>query len=62
VSAALIKDAIHRNGKRDVEIISRFEDIPKTVIPRLKKGDILLTLGAGDITKAGPMVLAELRK
>lgn len=62
VSSALIKDAIQRNGKRDVEIISRFEDIPKTVIPRLKKGDILLTLGAGDITKAGPIVLAELGK
>jgi len=62
VSSALIRDAVLRNEDREVTIISRFEDIPGTVIPRLKSGDILLTLGAGDITKAGPMILSELKK
>lgn len=53
VSSGLIRDAINRHEGRSVDIIARFEDIPDTVLARARKGDVVLTLGAGDIYKAG---------
>jgi UDP-N-acetylmuramate--alanine ligase len=32
------------------------------LVPELRPGDLLLTLGAGDITTVGPQVLALLEK
>ena len=32
-------------------------DIPKTLWPLLKKNDIVITMGAGDISKTGPEIL-----
>ena len=60
VSSQLIADAIKKHEGRDVTVISRFEDIPSVVVPLLKDGDIMLTLGAGDIYKAGPLILKAL--
>jgi UDP-N-acetylmuramate--alanine ligase len=62
VSAKLISEAVMKNDTRDVVIIPKFEDIAKTIVPFLKKGDIVLTLGAGDITKAGALILSEILK
>jgi UDP-N-acetylmuramate--alanine ligase len=60
VSSALIRDSIQRCDGREATIIPRFEDIPRTVVPSLRKGDVVLTLGAGDITKAGSLILKEI--
>jgi UDP-N-acetylmuramate--alanine ligase len=62
VSSALVRDAVRKHEGRDVVIIPRFEDIAKTVSRALKPGDIVLTLGAGDIYKAGPMILQDLKE
>ncbi len=43
--------AIKRRGHMEVEFIPRKEEIVKKLAPRLKAGEILLTLGAGDIYK-----------
>ena len=43
-------------------IIRKFEEIASVLSAEAKPGDIVLTLGAGDITKAGPLVCAELSK
>ena len=32
------------------------------LLPRLRSGDLLLTLGAGDITQVGGEILARLKK
>ena len=32
-------------------------DIPKPLWPLLKKNDIVITMGAGDISKTGPEIL-----
>jgi len=61
VSSALIKDSVKRHEGRDVEIISKFEDIADRVIDTAKNGDVILTLGAGDIYKAGRTILERLR-
>lgn len=62
VSSALIADAIKKHDGRDVPIISRFEEIKDVVLKDLKKGDIMLTLGAGDIYKAGHSILLAIRE
>lgn len=61
VSSSLIAESITRSGGK-VEVIRRFEDIAKTVAKHAKKGDIVLTLGAGDITRAGAQILEELKR
>ena len=37
------------------------EELARSVLPHLKKNDILMTVGAGDITKVGPQILELLR-
>ena len=61
VSSELIAKAVNRHLGREAEIIGRFEDIPARVLSKAKKGDIILTLGAGDIYKAGRMIIEELK-
>ncbi len=62
VSSSLIRDAVRKHDGRDVTLISRFEDIAAVVAETVQSGDIVLTLGAGDIYKAGPMILQRLRE
>jgi UDP-N-acetylmuramate-alanine ligase len=43
-----------------VHYVPRFEDVPKVVAALAAPGDLVLTMGAGDITRMGPLVLAEI--
>jgi UDP-N-acetylmuramate--L-alanine ligase len=43
-----------------VHYVPDFADVPKAVAALACPGDLILTMGAGDITKAGPLILAEL--
>lgn len=60
VSTDLICQAVKKHENRDAVLIKKFEDIPAVVIPSLKEGDVVLTLGAGDIYKSGKMILKSL--
>nr|HPR49844.1 cyanophycin synthetase [Spirochaetota bacterium] len=60
VSSDLINKAIEKHQGRRAELIERFEDIPARVLAKAKKGDVILTLGAGDIYKAGKMILESM--
>jgi UDP-N-acetylmuramate--alanine ligase len=60
VSSRLICESIEKHENRKATLIGKFEDIPSSVLPHLKEGDIVLTLGAGDIYKAGPMILKKI--
>jgi UDP-N-acetylmuramate--alanine ligase len=62
VSSELIRESILKHENRDVRIIKKFEDIPDEIVPTLKEGDVFLTLGAGDIYKAGRQVLERLKR
>lgn len=62
VSSALILSSLRNNSRVDAEIVERFEDLPAKVASYAKEGDIVVTLGAGDIYKAAPMILEELKK
>jgi UDP-N-acetylmuramate--alanine ligase len=62
VSSKLIQEAVARHEGRDVEIISRFEDIPRQVASHVREDDIVITLGAGDIYKTGVRIIEEIKR
>ncbi len=59
-SAAALADEVRELGHRDVRFIADLEAIPDALAPELRAGDLVLTLGAGSITKLGPLLLAAL--
>jgi UDP-N-acetylmuramate--alanine ligase len=60
VSGARLAEAIRVAGHRSVTFVERKEDLVNQVFPEIKPGDLVLTLGAGDIWKSGPALLARL--
>ena len=59
VSGALVADAARRRGARVVYQPDRGA-LARTVIDHATPGDVIFTLGAGDVTRVGPEVLAAL--
>jgi UDP-N-acetylmuramate--alanine ligase len=57
VSGKLISDAARDAGHRHVQYVPRLVDVPSVLREILKDGDILLTMGAGDVWKVGQDVL-----
>ena len=60
VSGAKLADAIRAVGRPTVTFIEQKDQLVEAVHPQLKAGDLVLTLGAGDIWKTGPALLAKL--
>ena len=54
--------AIRRRGHMDVEFVAARDDIAGALLPRLAPGDMVLTLGAGDVYKVGETLLERLRE
>jgi len=57
VSSKDIADRLNSSRKSSCEYISDFKDIIKYIKENAKENDIILTLGAGNITDLGPMIL-----
>jgi len=62
VSAELICDSMEKHESRRGTFIEKFENIPEEVLKVAREGDVIVTLGAGDISKAGPMILEAMKK
>jgi UDP-N-acetylmuramate--alanine ligase len=60
ISGARLVETVKSAGHPSVTFIERKEALPDQVLPHLKPGDLVLTLGAGDIWKAGTGILARL--
>lgn len=60
VSGASLVDTIQSAGHPAITFIAQKETLPDQVLPFLKAGDLVLTMGAGDIWKAGTGILARL--
>jgi UDP-N-acetylmuramate--alanine ligase len=61
ITTELIRQSVLKNGNRDAVLIDRFEDIADSVIKVLQAGDVVITLGAGDIYKIGPAILGRIK-
>jgi UDP-N-acetylmuramate--alanine ligase len=57
-----LAEAIRAHGHRDVTYVEKRTDLPQALLPRLREGDLVLTLGAGDITHVGPELLGLLAR
>ncbi|XXF76454.1 UDP-N-acetylmuramate--L-alanine ligase [Myxococcaceae bacterium GXIMD 01537] len=55
-----LAEAIRAHGHRDVTFVEKRQGLPEALAQRLQEGDIVLTLGAGDITHVGPELLTLL--
>ena len=62
VSSGLIAEAIRKHEGREPERIEKFEEIAGRMADVIREGDVVLTLGAGDIYKAAPMILEEWKR
>ncbi|HME92487.1 MAG TPA: UDP-N-acetylmuramate--L-alanine ligase [Myxococcaceae bacterium] len=61
VSSRALVEALTAHGHRDVRWVEKRSELAAAILPRLQQGDIVLTLGAGDITQVGPELLQLLR-
>jgi UDP-N-acetylmuramate--alanine ligase len=61
VNSEALYHAIKKHGRLEVEYIAAKEDIVNRLGATLKEGDIVLTLGAGDIYKIGEELVAALQ-
>ena len=60
IEAAALADAIRARGHRDVRFVADLERVPAALLPELRSGDLVLTLGAGSVSRLGPRILQAL--
>jgi UDP-N-acetylmuramate--alanine ligase len=58
VDGTLITRAV--SGPSEVLNVPLLADVPAVIAPDLRAGDLVLTMGAGDITTLGPLLLDAL--
>jgi UDP-N-acetylmuramate--alanine ligase len=61
VSTAALLESIQQHGQRQAHLVPDVTDIARHVLPLLKAGDLVLTLGAGDIWQVGEELLELLQ-
>ncbi len=61
VDADSLAQGIIAHGHRDVVRVPRVEDVPMALCERVQAGDLVITLGAGDVTGVGDRLLEQLR-
>jgi UDP-N-acetylmuramate--alanine ligase len=60
VTAKLIYDSLKKYGHKDAMYIKEFEEIIEYLKKELKPGDLLITIGAGNVYKIGEAILQQL--
>lgn len=61
VSAESLCRGIKSRGHKACRYLSKDDNIPEVIARELQAGDILITLGAGDVTKLGPRIIEALK-
>jgi UDP-N-acetylmuramate--alanine ligase len=62
VESASLVEAIRARGHRHADLVADLEQVPEVLAPELRRGDLVITLGAGSITRLGPKLLAALEE
>jgi UDP-N-acetylmuramate--alanine ligase len=57
VNSESLATAIKERGQREVYLADTVDDLPKALLPLLVKGDVVVTLGAGNVYRAGEELL-----
>ncbi len=61
VDASLIYNEVKNSGHKAVYLMEDWDEIKKFLLDQLREGDLVLTLGAGDVWKVGVDLLEELK-
>ena len=61
ISGEILLDEVKKHGQRQTRFVSRVEDLAETILPDLREGDLVLTLGAGNIVLAGEDLVSLLK-
>jgi UDP-N-acetylmuramate--alanine ligase len=61
VNSALLAEKMHSFGHRSCEYAGTMERAVAAVLERVREGDAVITLGAGNVWQAGDRILSELR-
>ena len=61
VSGGSVADAVRRIGGREARYVASFEDAAREAAAAAAAGDMILTLGAGNVSHLGPQVLEHLK-
>jgi UDP-N-acetylmuramate--alanine ligase len=59
VTGELVADAARRAGHADVLYCPRWQDAPALLAPKAGPGDVLITLGAGDVNRLAKALVEE---
>ena len=62
ISGEILLDEVKKHGQRKTKFASRVEGLAEVLLPELKEGDIVLTLGAGNIVLAGEALVRLLEE
>ncbi len=62
VESAALVEAIRARGHRGVELVADLEQVSETLVPELRTGDLVITLGAGSVTRLGPKLIRALEE
>ncbi len=60
VNSASLASAIKERGQREVHLAETVADLPQAALPLLIEGDVVVTLGAGNVYRAGEELLRML--
>ena len=62
ITSELILSAAVKTGMQIAKRVSSLEELPKEIVLLANAGDIVLTMGAGRVTKAAPKILKALKE
>jgi UDP-N-acetylmuramate--alanine ligase len=62
VTGELVVRAARQAGVGHLAYVPRRDEVESEVAALLREGDVLLTLGAGDVTRVGPAVMTARRR
>lgn len=62
ISGRMLSEAIRSRGHKTVRFLADDREIPAQIARDLEPGDMVITLGAGDVTHIGPRILDALRE
>ncbi len=60
-SSALVDAILDKNPNGDIEFIKHRQDVAITMAHLAKPGDMIITMGAGDVTVLAPVILEQLQ-
>ncbi|MFQ5877381.1 MAG: UDP-N-acetylmuramate--L-alanine ligase [Acidobacteriota bacterium] len=61
VTAEAVAKAIEEHGHKDVTLVKDLKDVPAWLKQRVREGDMVITLGAGSVYRAGDEYVGTLR-